>query len=706
MSRERGRWRGCTCGCCLSMLLGFHQSTLAAADEASAVPESLEEVVVTSRRRAESLQDVPLAVTVLTERAIRDAGVERVADFVKFVPNVSYDNSLNLGTNFLTIRGIGQSQFAPPPAAIVVDGVLTISPLQFNVEEFDLQQIEVLKGPQGGLYGRNAIAGAINITTRKPGDEFAARMLLGYGEGNEYQARTSVSGPLVEDKLFLGVAGSFRDRDGQIRNITTGNYIDHYRDLTGRLRLIARPASGVELDVKYSYSDTEGRDPTYILNPSADPDEHSLPVQSNAVGANPRKMHDLSARLDMEAGTGTASLILAYVDADETVISDYDFLADDIFRVQQDQRERGFSQELRFASSREGSLRWLIGAYHVRSERQLGQRGLADPGFFVDPPAPTGVADFLFLDNSDVNTFENFSGFGQFELDLSAAFELALALRYDDDSNEQRSSSGARREASFREWQPKATLTYKPATDFVFYSSYGKGFRSGDINPSGAAIGLPVARAESAVTYELGLKSQWLGRRLIVNSALFHTDLEDGQFKVLDFTTGSNVGINVDEIRIQGLEIEAAARLGSRLSINAAAGLTDAEVRKFALDPTTVGNAPPRVPDYTFNVGFSYEQPVGERLSLFLRPDYRRLGPWDWTLDGAYPRGAVDYLDVRFGVRSADDRWSVTARVNNALDERTTPAYEPFSQTGQPFGLDVYFPTAGTAWGIEFAYQL
>lgn len=682
------------------------------AQEQSAVPaasqESIfEEVVVTARRRNENLQEVPIAISVITEDDVEKLGITRVADFVKLVPNVIFDSALNLGTNYLTIRGQTQSQYSPPPAAIVVDGVLTISPLQFNVDEFDLQQIEVLKGPQGALYGRNAIAGVINLTTRKPGDEFEGRLLAGYGRGEEYKARASVSGPLIADRLYASIGVAHTDRRGQVNNITTGGYTDHYEDTTGRLRVVATPTDSVELDLKYTYSDTKGSDPAYIVSRSGDPRDMGDPVDANREGANPRDLHDLAAKLDWEIDAGTFTLILAHVDAEEDVAADFDFTPLDIFRVEQSQEEYGFSQELRFSSNQDRELRWLLGAYHVKSTRKLGANIYADPFFLGLTPVPTS-AELLIDSSFDINRYENYSGFGQVEYDLSSRLELAFALRYDEDTNEQNGTI----EATFSKWQPKATLTFHASPAHVVYSSIGEGFRAGDFNASGATYGERVIKAETATTYELGVKSRLFGNRLATNFAVFYTDLENGQFKLFDAGGATNVGINIDKTRLQGFELETSAMIVEGLTVNAAIGYTDAEIEEFT-PPTGfggstdvyVGNRPPRVPDYSFNAGFDYERPISARLNAFLRTDYRRIGDWYWDPENDYSREAVDNLDVRVGVRAVDASWALTGWVKNALDEKVTGDYQPFSNSGHPLGIDVYYPAVGVTYGVEVAYN-
>jgi len=157
---------------------------------------TLEEVVVTARKRDESLHDVPVAVNAFSAAEIESAGITRPQDFIALTPNMTMVQTQNQGTSFITVRGISQARNSEPSVAVLVDGVQQANPSQFNQELFDIESIEVLKGPQGALYGRNAIGGAIIIRTQEPGDEIAGKVMLGYEEGPGYKARASVGGPL------------------------------------------------------------------------------------------------------------------------------------------------------------------------------------------------------------------------------------------------------------------------------------------------------------------------------------------------------------------------------------------------------------------------------------------------------------------------------------------------------------------------------
>jgi len=710
MRSKKGMLRLACCTAAIGALTGSFEAHAGATANENGVTSG-DEIVISARRRNEALQDVPIAVTVLTSEEIAKSGVQGVGDIANLTPNVSFDNALNLGTNFLTIRGQGQSQYAPPPAAIVVDGVLTISPLQFNVDEFDLQQVEVLKGPQGAIYGRNAIAGAVNITSRKPGDTFEARMLAGYGRGEEWRAKASISGPVIPGLLSVLAGVSFTDRRGQVENVTTGAYSDKMKDLTGRLRAIVTPTDAVEIDVKYTYSDAKGRDPAYITSRSGDPSMSSDPLDANREGRNPRTLHDLSGKLSVESGFGTATLTLAYVHVSENVEADFDFSPLDIFAVKQKQSESGFSQELRFTSTDDGPLRWLVGGYHVRSKRRIGADIFVDPFYFGLTPEPT-QADFLISQSNDLNRYETWSGFANVEYDILPNLEAAVAIRYDDDDLTQHPGAGGTRRAGFSKWQPKGTLTFKPIPEWMLYSSVGKGFRSGDFNASGSSFGNPVIAAESAINYEIGTKARLLDGRAILDAAVFRTDLDNGQFKLFDAVGATNVGINIDKTRIEGFEIAGAFRLTEGFTLSASLGYADPKIRGFTPPPgfggstaEYIGNRPPRISRYTANVGLDIDIPVSDDLNLYVRPEFRHTSGFYWDLENDYRRPSANLVNLRAGLSDADGSWTVTGWVKNALSEKVTGEYQPFTNSGHPLGIDVYYPAVGATYGIELTYS-
>ncbi|MDH3616969.1 MAG: TonB-dependent receptor plug domain-containing protein, partial [Gammaproteobacteria bacterium] len=231
----------------------------AAANAQQGGVSAIDEVVVTARKRAESLQDVPIAITAFTEQTIERAGIERPADFISLMPNVTIVDTANVGDTQVSIRGIVSTRDAESTFAYVVDGILSTNPNSFNEELVDVQQIEVLKGPQGALYGRNAVAGAILVTTKEPGDELEGVVRIGGGNDGMAKASMRLSGPIGET-LRGSFAASYKEFDGSYDNIyeNAPTDVDYIEDTTLRGRLMWETGDNLSWDLRAGYSEVKG----------------------------------------------------------------------------------------------------------------------------------------------------------------------------------------------------------------------------------------------------------------------------------------------------------------------------------------------------------------------------------------------------------------------------------------------------------------
>ena len=527
---------------------------IAAAPQIEAAETALEEIVVTARKRDELYVDVPVTATVFTSAEIAGAGIQKPADFIALTPNVTLVQTQNQGNSFVTARGISQNRNTEMSVAVLMDGVLMVNPAQFNQELFDIEQIEVLKGPQGALYGRNAIGGAIVIQTREPAAEREGSWLIGADSGPGIRVQGNLSGPVRagSDELKFRLSGSYKDTDGFINNPYLGEEADPFRDGSVRLRMLWDPSADFRADFRASYSqvDTQAlyyniRSPLKAPFPGApislghgngDPDsvnDTSLPVRVNNAGVNERDLGNLALKLDWNLANGvTLTSITSYDTLEELLTGDaFDFVptAESIgvaFGFT-DQNQSQFldvdalSQEIRLTSPGENRLRWIAGAYMVATDRFISTGNMVDTGQGVVPVyrVPRGRFPFDFTTDSrnPQATFladeqDNFAWavFGELAYDISDQTEMALSLRYDDDERENTTRTptaylpnvkgfpqgftGERREKSWDEWQPKLTLRHKPQDNISWYGSLSRGFRSGGFNQTGVG---PIAAANN-----------------------------------------------------------------------------------------------------------------------------------------------------------------------------------------------------------------
>ena len=689
----------------------------------------LTEIVVTARKRDESLQNVPVTIDAFTEQTIKSAGIESPRDFVALVPNMTLVEVQNVGNSFITVRGISQARNSEPSVAVLVDGVLETNPYEFDQELTDIKQIEVLKGPQGALYGRNAIGGAIIIQTADPSDHFEGTGKLGIGNGLSEKAQVAVSGPIDSaGTLKYRASLNFYNTDGFLENTYLGRKADPYRDYSGRLRLLWQPADQWSADLRvfrdrvdttayyYIIPRYKESDPTdnFTFVPPLNANDVTSPIQTNNLGTDYRDITDVALKLDFKIEYGTITSVSDYNQTKEIDTGDaYDFrpvttsllyfatggipaTLGGPFDESQSQfiDEKTYSQELRFTSNKIGGFSWIAGAYFVHTDRFISTGNLADrgdgiPAVYYTPivnpanPFATNTNQTFLADSQSNNAW---AVFGDATYEFNEQWEFDAAIRYDQDRRQNTTDTpqhflpdptahtGEVRDATFDATQPKGTLRYKPNDNLTFYGGWSRGFRSGGFNQTGVGaiaasthhLGVhDLFQAEIADTWEVGAKSLFLDRRLGANLALYHTDSHNGYFFYYDATTSTQNLGNLDAT-YKGAELELTAKATDRIDVYANFGYTDGRITRMQ-DPTVVGNEPPLLTKNTVNAGFQYHQPVGDGLNGVLRLDYQEIGRTWWDPYNVTSRDPVSLVNLRTGLEA--DRWSVTAWSKNLTNK-------------------------------------
>ena len=759
------------------------QAAAAAAGQPQATQDpaqrASDDVVVTARSREERLQDAPVAVTAVTEQTIERANITRPNDYLRLVPNITLADSQDAGTVSINVRGIGQIRNGEAPLAISVDGVLLSSPLAFKQDLFDIQQIEVLRGPQGALYGRNAIAGAINITTKRPTNEFAGNARVSYGNGNAVNATGGVSGALIPDQLYVRAGGNYSRTDGYIRNTFLNRLVDNSEDYSGRLRLNWEPTSAFTFDARAFYSKHKGGAAYFVrpllqrsgrpfIDPAANVDVANdvISPTSNNAGFDDRDLFDASLKLDLESGVGTFSSITAYNLVNLTVGFDgYDYSdnrrcylfgfsltsdglapcnnprtfalgpsgnpngADVQFAAPfnttfQHNEFRTWSQELRLTSPSSRRLRYIAGVYFLRPHRSLTTGTNTDRGLGIVPelnfdPTSRNPTSRYF---AEVNRDFAYAVFGQLNFDLTPRLEVSFSGRFDSDHRRQTDprvapfrvdgfgiplTGPATREATFRQFQPKGTLRWKPTDETQIYATAGQGFRSGGFNApgtevsplTGARISDPVYRKEVATSYEVGLKTSLFDRRLTLNGAAFHTDAHDLQAFNFNGLVNAQIVTNIDRVRINGVELEWNLRAAQGFKIFGSVGYTDAQIRRYDANPAAVGNQVPYTTKLTISSGAEYAAPLGPDLNAVFRVDWQRRGKTYFheggTFVGVPVRNPINFVDGRIALEHTAG-WTVAAFGKNLLNERyyEEVVVPDYNYQGRP-----------RTYGVELSYK-
>ena len=518
------------------------------ATQAQSSGPTLEEVVVTARKREEALLDAPVTVNAFTQQTIQSAGIEAPRDFVALVPNMTLVEVQNVGNSFITIRGISQARNSEPSVAVLVDGVLEPNPYEFDQELTDITSIQVLKGPQGALYGRNAIGGAIIINTVEPSDHFEGAAKVGVDNGTSERAQVAVGGPIDSGgTLKYRASLNYYNTDGYLENSYLNTKADPYKDWTGRLRFVWKPSDQLTADLRFNGDHVETTAYYYIIprsdeaNPfssfTTPPNANDItsPIQTNNRGSDTRDMSDIALKLDYAVAAGTFTSISDWDHTKEIDTGDaYDFrpITTSIaynyppsygvppghptaaeggpFDVSQSQfiDVTTWSQELRFTSNKVGGFAWIAGAYFIHTERFISTDNLIDRGEgvprvyqepIVDPTNPYATnTNLTFLADSQNNNA--WAVFANGTYDFSRELQLDVAIRYDEDQRQNTTRTpnnflppatrpeaydGLVRKETFDAVQPKFTLRYKPTDNLTFYGGWSRGFRSGGFNQTG-----------------------------------------------------------------------------------------------------------------------------------------------------------------------------------------------------------------------------
>ena len=695
----------------------------------------IEEVFVTARKRSEGLQEIPESVTVVNADLIEAARINNIKDFSAIVPNLHVSTNFRKGLSFVTIRGLITPQVGEAPIAFVVDGV-TVPNLEFINQDLDqIERIEVLRGPQGALYGKNAIGGAINIITRQPGDELEGYVDLSFAEGNDQRIAASLGGPLADNVRFR-LSADFRDFDGLISNDFLGeeaDYVDGAYGVRGALMADIDESSSLALHGVYRNT-TQGTN--YMSFITLDQlEDYSVGPTQNAVGIDEQAIWTVSAKYDRElAGGGLLTVIAGQNHSRDDQFSDADFTSlppvDANFFFPSTQinliEEDSFNLEARISSSDDLRLRWLLGAFYETRDRivQFDQ--------IFDDPGTTRVtladAKPLLVDSNDydpadlwVTVFPTdgertnqdtsaFAFFGQANYDVSDYLELTVALRYDEEERKAidertRFTEDSRVNDTFSELQPKVSAAWSTAENVLVSLTWSRGFRSGGFNEYSPFV-TRFYEEEVSDIFEAGIKTSWLDDRLNLNAATFHIRQDDAQFTRFNSTTFTLENLNVEEVKISGFETELTLRATDALDYRLGLGVINNEItQNSGIDPSTgldlrqtVGNTMPYVADYNLNASVNLNRPLDNGGWLHARLSGNIVGPRSFDIfnDLTGESDAHTFVDASIGY--SHDDWTISLYASNLTDEAA-------QETVFFFNPLIRFPNQPRQIGIRARYN-
>jgi len=669
--------------------------------QAQASDDAIEEIVVTSRFRAEKLADVPDSITAFTAADIERHRIERINRVASLTPNLRFSDDQEVGVSTLVIRGVRQNRgTGQPPVSFRVDGVSATNNLLTTQDLFDIESVAVLRGPQGALYGRNAIGGAILIATRQPTKDPEYGFRFDVAEGEDYTLAGSASGPVAGENVLGRASFRWQDRKGQLRNAYLDNaLVDYKESVAVRGKLLFTPSDKLTIDLRAQHLDQDagsgyfmpGTDFFLPLPPPNDPiivDVPEFEIQSNKIGKSFVKANEVAAKIDYDLGWATLTSITSFTDVDSGNDQDLDqtFVeAIDIIVIDQSET---LAQELRLVSPDDRALRWVAGVSWFGQERF---RSLATT--FLGNPVPAAAQDL---------ELEDFAVFGNLSYDLNDKTELTLAFRWDEETPEDITQG---RSNTFSEWQPKASLSYAFREGLLGYVTVGKGFRAGGFNNLAPGSNFqPGFDQESLISYETGLKGSGFDGKLRAGMSLFFIDYTDQQFFLFD-QTGTQANINIGKSEILGGELELTAQPVESLLLNLGVGFTDSEIVEYedipgVLVPASaiIGRKVPGAPVVSASLAAQHTAALTADMDLVTRFDFEHRGKTYWTLDNLDTQSAYNLFNLSIALEK--ERWAARAYVNNLFDEEYIEWYFGARFIGLP--TDIAWPSKPRQAGVEF----
>jgi iron complex outermembrane recepter protein len=663
------------------------------AGEANAPSEEtgLAEIVVTARKRVESMQSIPESITAFGAQEITDAHITKIDDLGNLVSNLNITTRAD-NTPDVVLRGIGSFG--------VVSGVgFYANDVQLfdgqSVRTEDIERIEVLKGPQGTLYGGSNVGGAIKYITKLPTDDFHAGASVEFGNYSTQTYSGFVSGPLVAG--LLDARASFFDShtDGYIYDTTLNKKVDGGSERGGRLTFLYKTdETTAVLYLNYNWNHA-GAGANLYYRPDS-PTDYSLNIADGTQPEYLRGLYSATLKIDQHLGDGlNLTSISSYFHSYADVTVDVDKGPLPLLTAHQAFKTDVGSQELRLANSGDGALKWLVGVFAQAYEPSVFTNTVAFNG---DPPSPANLADptQYSAQNTDViQRHREYAVFGNVSYDWAKwTFETGLRADYNNSSLKD-PIYGIANEQHGTEILPKFSASYHFDKDIMGYGSVSRGFQPGDLVEEFNANG-PFAgkyKPETTWNYELGLKSTFFDR-LRFNAAVFYIDYRDRLFQTVTLEQNNFVQItkNIGASRNYGGEFDVSARITQDLLFTTSFGVTKAiwgNVPYYDLDLNALvnlsGRTAPYAPDYQGSVSLDWSHHLTDNLTVGARADTTLVGHQYWDPTDHFQQPA--HQIVNLGVRLEGARWSLAGHVSNVFNKLYNTEFVSAAEVQAPFNV-------------------
>lgn len=656
-----------------------------ATQEAGIIRFRLPTITVTPQKEREDLLDSPVSVTAVTADTLGAGGARTVSEAAQYAPNVFFNEFTARKVSNPRFRGVGASP-SNPGVVTYIDGVPQLQASSSSIELAGVDQIEFVRGPQSALFGRNALGGVVNITSTRPSlRNWNGSINAPIGNFSWGDLRGDVAGPLVADRLSLGIAGGFSERDGFTKNDVTGRDLDSRSAAFGKIQLLWTPAANWE--IRGILNGERARDGDYALGDVAALRADPFHVSRDFEGFTHRDLVAPTAIVTRAGRVVDFSSTTGFVSWKTRDVTDLDYSALPLFTRDNKEKDRQFTQELRFSSARNTaiavsrgvSLRWQGGLFFFTQSYTQDAVNRFAPfvlsefvTFPVDQHSPESA-----LDDRGVGAY------GEGTLTFGGKLDTTIAVRLDRENKKAQlntffspeifAPSVVAPERDFTAVSPQFTAAYRAAPGRTIYVTAARGFMAGGFNPA-SPPGSEAYDEEHNWNYEAGVKSSWLGQRLSVNAGVFYLRWRDLQVNLPNpFVPQQFYIANAGKAVSRGLEVEVNAAPAGGLELFSGVGFTNARFGDGSVSGgvDVGGNKLSNTPDYTASAGVQYSREVGGAATLFARGELVGYGQFHYDDANTEGQGAYSLTNLRAGVRVKGVL--VEGWMRNAFDTRYIP---------------------------------
>jgi iron complex outermembrane receptor protein len=671
--------------------------TFPAVSTAQSTPQvTLPTVTVTAQKEPADPQTLPLSISTLPASWLQAARITWSTDAVVFAPNAVVTEFTARKLSNPRFRGIGSSP-ANPAVTTYVDGVPVFNANASSMEFTGVEQVEVVRGPQSALFGRNTLGGLINIASERPSlAGWRGEVSAPFGNFGAFEVRGSTSGPL-SDRVALGISAGHSEREGFTVNTLTGNDIDAREANFGKMHLLIAPSSRWETRVLVSGEQAEDGD--YALNDLAAVRDNPFSVQRDFEGFTHRNIFNTTVHNRYEGASMSLTATTGFIKWDTEDQTDLDYSPYPLATRRNVEEATQFTQEVRVASapgktlavSSAATLRWQTGVlFFTQDFDQLAVNSLAP---FVASPllgiAVQQTSPLAALGDTGIGIY------GQGTLTFNDAFDVTVGARFDHEAKDAHLEtfftpmiappSVVDAEESYSNLSPQFAAAYRLSSNRMLYASFSNGFKAGGFNPASPA-GSEAYGEEHTWNLEGGIKSAWAGGRILTNAAVFFTDWTDLQLNLPNPQIPAQFYIaNVGSATSSGVEFEVMARPAGGIDIFGAFGYTHARfgdgTSSSGVDVS--GNVIPFSPDYTLALGVQANHDLSSAFAVYGRAELTSSGAFHYDDTNLAEQEAYSLVNFRAGLRGG--RFFGEAWVRNAFDTRYVPvafAYPDLAPSG------------------------